>query len=433
MEIVVSLSYFIPRQRQLLPTSFASMPTPGVEAAAQWANPSDILSVLLLIGSSTIQKAIAQQAGDNFLPTPVVFSFGWVPYACLSLMSLIRGDGFLPSPDYPCSVIDVKSRYSRMNQYWVTARILRDFERSWMPKGHRDILRILHRGAGRKKAGLCLSVLQAKRSHIHVRRRDFWWWSGYAIAILQLAIAIIPWALKNNWSIFLITTAGTVLAFAESSLPHWAKELTEARVNRFNGKDTCVLTRGGGWAQHAVLILGSPHEPSEPESSGSRTPQSFMPEKMLEPQFTYFLFLSLAFLWSILLIMAAGVQDDRWYLFAVGTIGMVHTFIIAMVPRSAEHYGLEVEEKCCLVDRKVMRVLAKAEYIYPGVGRALRPVYFPGDLRQDEELFWERAEKTMKERSEASLYLTKSAVAGKSSFAHYLDADLPSVKVSAIV
>ena len=43
----------------------------------QWTGPGNILSLLSLVGGDVVQRAIALQV-DSSLPTPVVFSFGWV-------------------------------------------------------------------------------------------------------------------------------------------------------------------------------------------------------------------------------------------------------------------------------------------------------------------------------------------------------------------
>lgn len=56
---------------------------------AQWRNPGDILSVLLLVGPDVIKLAIAQLSG-RFI-TPVAFSFGWVAYAPAALLSSLGG------------------------------------------------------------------------------------------------------------------------------------------------------------------------------------------------------------------------------------------------------------------------------------------------------------------------------------------------------
>jgi hypothetical protein len=62
----------------------------------QWINPSDILSLLLLIGPDIVQRAIAQLSGN--ILTPVAFSFGWVAYSLNASLSVIGGnesDSFL--------------------------------------------------------------------------------------------------------------------------------------------------------------------------------------------------------------------------------------------------------------------------------------------------------------------------------------------------
>lgn len=60
--------------------------------ASQWRNPSDILSVLMLLAPDIVQKAIAQASGRAI--TPVAFSFGWVAYAAATLLRVFGG-GFL--------------------------------------------------------------------------------------------------------------------------------------------------------------------------------------------------------------------------------------------------------------------------------------------------------------------------------------------------
>ena len=57
--------------------------------AAQWVNPADIFSVLLLLGPEIVQQAVAQLAGRWV--TPVAFSFGWVAYSARALLAVIGG------------------------------------------------------------------------------------------------------------------------------------------------------------------------------------------------------------------------------------------------------------------------------------------------------------------------------------------------------
>ena len=113
-------------------------PNPSRELSAQWLNPTDILSLLLLIGGDVVQKAIAQLFGVSVRPmkslpriylTPVAFSFGWVGYAVATLASVVGDKQLMPGiPDCPSIVINCKNGYRRKNCSWLLGRILRDGE-----------------------------------------------------------------------------------------------------------------------------------------------------------------------------------------------------------------------------------------------------------------------------------------------------------------
>ena len=60
----------------------------AAELVAQWANPADISTILLIIGGDVVQKAFAQGSGKFYVP--VCFSFGCVAYAFLGLELPIR-------------------------------------------------------------------------------------------------------------------------------------------------------------------------------------------------------------------------------------------------------------------------------------------------------------------------------------------------------
>lgn len=57
----------------LFPRTFA-LQAPFDELQLQWTHPSDVFSVLLLLGGDVISRALAQLAGG--IVTPVTFSFG---------------------------------------------------------------------------------------------------------------------------------------------------------------------------------------------------------------------------------------------------------------------------------------------------------------------------------------------------------------------
>lgn len=55
----------------------------------QWHSPSDILSLLLILGPEVVQRALAQLAGTTYVP--IGFSFGWVAYSINSLLAIAGG------------------------------------------------------------------------------------------------------------------------------------------------------------------------------------------------------------------------------------------------------------------------------------------------------------------------------------------------------
>ncbi|KAG9124164.1 hypothetical protein FRC07_012606 [Ceratobasidium sp. 392] len=84
---------------------------------ATWRAPSDVLSVLLIIGGEVVLKALAQLSGRTLVP--VAFSFGWVAYSFNTLMAVI-GDGCLmPPPDYPAKVVNAANGFTRESRSWV--------------------------------------------------------------------------------------------------------------------------------------------------------------------------------------------------------------------------------------------------------------------------------------------------------------------------
>jgi hypothetical protein len=86
-------------------------PSDGSLLRSQWINPSDVLSVLMIIGGDIVQKALAETSGGLF--TPVCFSFGWVAYSFTALVNLLGDGRLLPEPDYPVKVFNLGNRYER--------------------------------------------------------------------------------------------------------------------------------------------------------------------------------------------------------------------------------------------------------------------------------------------------------------------------------
>ncbi|KAI0046633.1 hypothetical protein FA95DRAFT_1458706, partial [Auriscalpium vulgare] len=93
----------------------------------------------------------------------------------------------------------------------------------------------------------------------------------------------------------------------------------------------------------------------------------------------------LAILWIAHLLTVAGLQNDAWYSFAVGALGMVQNVVAAGARRTPGAHGIHLEEASVIYERKVFAALRSAEAIECGVGISLLPVFFPGSLTEEEE------------------------------------------------
>ena len=353
----------------------------------------------MIIGGDVVQVAIAQLCGGP-IPyfTPVVFSFGWVTYAVQAMLSAVGDNRLMPKPEVDCCIINAKSGYLRTNYSWILSRILRDFE-YWR---HEDVhneeqlelerLRIkaaeIAAKTGKEPAlvriGLRVTVLQCLDAS-GKPHADFIYLAGFGVAAVQLGIAAVPWGLYGEWLIFLIVSAGTILAFASGGLPQWQKEKFGVR-NVEEAKDV-FLTRGNG-DHDALLILGY--------EKGMDLEALASPYRELSgfPLYvTRALSLLLASLWILLLLSIAGYEQHTWYMMAAGILGILHNVLVAGFPRKPRAFGIDLAYRKTIVDRKVMGTLWKVEKDYPKAGAALIQEFFPGTLWPREDALWKYAER----------------------------------------
>ena len=194
-------------------------PSDGSILRSQWTNPSDVLSVLMIIGGDIVQKALAETSGGLF--TPVCFSFGWVAYSFTALVNLLGDGRLLPEPDYPVKVFNLGNGYVRENKHWVIGRIGRDHEMR-MTKEH-----------PLEGNALRISVFEAARCRTSTAVAG----SGMArlfsvVAMLvQFGVAAIPVAVWGEWGVMMITAAGTLGALAAGALPQWRAEKLPIRTD----------------------------------------------------------------------------------------------------------------------------------------------------------------------------------------------------------
>jgi hypothetical protein len=288
------------------------------ELRVQWSNPSDILSLLLLIGSDIVQKAIAQLIGYKiYLPgkeglglsiAPVAFSFGWVAYGFSNLLSAVGERTLMPTTDCPSIVVTCSNGFFRETRPWALGRLLRDHEAKFEvdPKPQKE---------GGRAESLRVDIFELGRTSSP--SRDFAWWLGWATIAAQIGIAIPPWVLYDDWGIMMITLSGNLLAAITCALPQWVEEKWAGRTLEAD-KVTC-LTRGNGHLHIMVFVGGKGSWDLETLATGISVPR---PE-------TRWISLGLAILWTFLLISVSGLKEHAWFLVSIGGIGMLQNVFAA--------------------------------------------------------------------------------------------------------
>ena len=118
----------------------------------------------------------------------MVFFFGWLAYAFTALLSIVSGEQLMPvTPDVPVVVASTEFGHGRSNQSWIPGRLMRFFEKFWMPVVVKQYLTHILAQAGRPKAGMCISVIETSGDDCvtGVSKRDWWWYSKYMVAIYR--------------------------------------------------------------------------------------------------------------------------------------------------------------------------------------------------------------------------------------------------------
>lgn len=197
--------------------------TTGSLLKEQWTNPSDVLSVLLIIGGDIVQKALAETSGGLF--TPVCFSFGWVAYSFTALVNILGDGRLLPEPDYPVKVFNLGNGYVRENKHWVIGRIGRDNETK------------MTRDTPLEGNALRISVFEAAKctTDASVSGTGKVRVLSMVCMVLQFGIAAIPIGIWGEWGVMMMTGAGTLGALVAGALPQWkAEKLPSKRDSKKN-------------------------------------------------------------------------------------------------------------------------------------------------------------------------------------------------------
>lgn len=317
----------------------------------------------------------------------------------------------MPMPDCACKVINGKTGYIRDNSSWIIGRVVRDFEK-WKDDGKKNgpistrVNEILGEvwsceqkeaekkmaGAGLpvqrcSQAGLCVSIYDAKKARKGYSGCDWIYWLGFGTIILQLGLAAIPCGIFGDWSILLITAVGNLLSLTTGLPSQWAREKWACREN---ATKITILTRGNG-NQHAIVIRGQGRG-FDLEDLGT----GFINLEAFTSMSTRIYVGVHACFWILLLITAAGIKKNTWFLLAIGGLGMLQNIIVAGSWRDPKEFGMPLEFREVIGHRKVMEALYAVERKYHGVGKSMLATYFPGTLREDEIKKWEEFDQIAK-------------------------------------
>ena len=314
---------------------------------------------------------------------------GWVAYAVNSLVTVVGENKLMPPPDYSCLIVNGKSGYARDNKSWIIGRMVRDYDK-WMDNAIRIKLneifedkRIKLKAEERQtQAGLCVSIYRPSTEGGFGKATD--WWLVYEsifVGGLQLGVAAIPCGLFGDWSILTITACGILLSSITASLTQWRKEKWQCCRRQQNGKEkNIILTRGNG-SQHAIVILGSDgFLDLEDLASGQMDATA--------SGLTRLGLVSLAVLWISLLISASGLDNNTWFLLAVGGIGIFFNIWVAGHWKEPKSIGIPITYEAVIAKTKVMKTLYAVEEKHPRLGNAMLNIFFPGKLRKEEEITW---------------------------------------------
>ncbi|KAH8777590.1 hypothetical protein F5883DRAFT_409812 [Diaporthe sp. PMI_573] len=361
---------------------------PSGEFSNQWKHPTDILSVLLILGGDVVARALAQLTGPSFVP--ICFSFGWVSYAFSTISSLLGDGRLMPPADYPCKVINLENGYTRTNRSWIVGRLLRDLEQ---PLSN-EALRVDVYEAVEPPYKGCLA---GDKSML---------FGGGAI-LIQMGIASIPFACSRDWGIFMITVFGTCAALATAGLPQWRVEKLACRIG---SKKKIAITTGNG-SRHVIVILGEGNCLDIEDLAAGEGPRHVRPWGIGMPKevklirglplpfwLTRLFYGVLILAWAALLISVMALTKNAWYLVAVGTVGMAQNVIAAAASRDSETRGIYLKRKpMTFIGKKVMDVLMDLESWEPGCGRSLLKEFFPAGLDvpvdRGEKEWWDQRRK----------------------------------------
>ncbi|KAF8146504.1 hypothetical protein K438DRAFT_505126 [Mycena galopus ATCC 62051] len=350
----------------MLPTLI--LKTIGSTVRSTLRGPSNIPSILLIIGGDVISRALAQLTGPSIVP--IAFSFGWVAYSCSMLINVFGDGRLLPLPDYPVKLFNIENGRSCNNRSWVLGRLVRDME----PPVDENV-------------ALNLSIHIVVREHL-----PSWDWcstTGFALIPIQLGIAAIPYRLYDDWSSFMLTGSGIILSLAMGALPQWRLEKYTGRRERPTGK-VVALTRGNP-SRYVLVIIDRGQGIDLEDLAKAQSPTLRLnADRRCGLRVTQLVFTVLAFLWIVFFITWTRLETNTLFLLAVGSLGMLQNAIVAGAKRSPAASGIHLQHIEDISNEQVEEVLKDAEMAYPGLGEVLLGEFNSvGHLGDNEKRWWD--------------------------------------------
>ncbi|KAF7797006.1 hypothetical protein EIP86_008198 [Pleurotus ostreatoroseus] len=355
----------LPTTLTLLSRSRTLTPPPDFAgAAAQWIDPTDVLTVLMIIGGDIVQRALASLAGSrSVVPfAPIAFSFGWVAYSFSAILSAIGSRRLLPDPDYDCTLVNAKSGHQRPVKSLPLARLFRD-----------------HQPLNEESRGLAVSFFETDPSRVTGYSDIDWvYLLSIVIIIVQLVLSVIPIITHRHYMVFILTLGGTVLALLTSALPQWREEKWAARTTLSKAHNVMCITGGNGSGAVMVIIQRGIGLNLEDLAAGRDRPSVLTSTTTIV----------LAILWIMHLVTMQGLTMDSWFSLSIGALGMIQNAVAAGAKRSPGALGFHIKSIGKTIHKnKVFEALQEAEKTESYVGLSLLPIFFPGKLRS-EEIAW---------------------------------------------
>jgi hypothetical protein len=122
--------------------------------------------------------------------------------------------------------------------------------------------------------------------------------------------------------------------------------------------------------------------------------------------------IALATAWVGLLIMAADIRHQTYFLMINGGLGLFCNLVVIGWHRDHKAWGIPAEFQEVFGESKVMNTLYALEKAYAQAAGAMLSTFFPGNsLRPDEKAEWEKLDVIAKEKIKAAKAL-KEAEAG---------------------